>query len=178
MQQGLDTASTPGRIPWLETSIPEFADTEFILHSTAHSLAALVHDARNMVAAMDLYCDLLEEPGVLSAPFHHYASELRLVGRASRTLLEKLATAEILRSVETASRTHNASVLTRRLPRGSGQQMEQLPESISFRPSKTGMASANSPRTLARGNYRRNFHLGRSVENLADELHANHNLLA
>ena len=64
---------------------------QFRQPSMAENLAALIHDARNMVAAMDLYCDLLKEPGVLSAPFSHYAGELRLVSGASWRLLEKLA---------------------------------------------------------------------------------------
>ncbi|MGA3010030.1 MAG: sensor histidine kinase, partial [Terracidiphilus sp.] len=43
-----------------------------------------------MVTALWLYCDLLEEPGVLNPTFHHYAGELRLVAAASRRLVEKL----------------------------------------------------------------------------------------
>jgi hypothetical protein len=43
-----------------------------------------------MVTALGLYCDLLEEPGVLATPFVHYGSELRLVAAASRRLVEKL----------------------------------------------------------------------------------------
>jgi two-component sensor histidine kinase len=43
-----------------------------------------------MVAALSVYCDLLEEPGVLSRAFAHYGSELRLVTAASRRLVEKL----------------------------------------------------------------------------------------
>jgi len=38
----------------------------------------------NMVAALGLYCDLLEEPGVFSEPFRHYGSELKMVASASR----------------------------------------------------------------------------------------------
>jgi hypothetical protein len=41
------------------------------------SVAEVAHDARNMVTALGLYCDLLEEPGVLATPFTHYGSELR-----------------------------------------------------------------------------------------------------
>jgi hypothetical protein len=59
--------------------------------SVANSLAGLVHDARNVVAAMDLYCDLLAEPEVLSAEWRHYAADLRLVSGAGRRLLDKLA---------------------------------------------------------------------------------------
>src|ERR1035437_1721568 len=60
------------------------------LRSEGESLAQVAHDARNMVTALGLYCDLLEEPGVLGAPFRHYGSELRLVATASRRLVEKL----------------------------------------------------------------------------------------
>ena len=54
------------------------------------SLSEVAHDARNMVTALGLYCDLLEEPGVLSPSFLQYGSELRLVASASRRLVEKL----------------------------------------------------------------------------------------
>lgn len=54
-------------------------------------IAELAHDARNMVTALYLYCDLLEEPGVLAAAHHHYARELRLVADASQRLVEKLS---------------------------------------------------------------------------------------
>jgi signal transduction histidine kinase len=43
-----------------------------------------------MVTALGLYCDLLDEPGVLGTPFAHYSTELRLVAAASRRLVEKL----------------------------------------------------------------------------------------
>ncbi len=58
------------------------------------SLAEVAHDARNMVAALDLYCDLLDQPGVLGAAFAHYSGELRLVAAASRKLVEKLVAFE------------------------------------------------------------------------------------
>jgi hypothetical protein len=38
------------------------------------NLAELAHDARNMVTALGLYCDLLDEPGVLGAPYAHYGN--------------------------------------------------------------------------------------------------------
>lgn len=60
------------------------------LRCGGESLAEVAHDARNMVTALGLYCDLLEEPGVLTAPFLHYAGELRLVATASRRLMGKL----------------------------------------------------------------------------------------
>lgn len=55
------------------------------------TVAEVAHDARNMMTALGLYCDLLEEPGVLASPFAHYGGELRLVAAASRRLVERLA---------------------------------------------------------------------------------------
>jgi signal transduction histidine kinase len=65
-------------------------ETLATLRGHGESLAEVAHDARNMVTALGLYCDLLEEPGVLATPFFHYGSELRLVAAASRRLVEKL----------------------------------------------------------------------------------------
>jgi hypothetical protein len=65
-----------------------------VLGTHGESLAEVVHDARNMVTALDLYCDLLQEPGVLAGPFVHYGDELRLVAAASRRLLDKLVSVQ------------------------------------------------------------------------------------
>jgi signal transduction histidine kinase len=62
------------------------------LQCAGESLAAVAHDARNMVTALGLYCDLLEEPGVLAPAYVHYGGELRLLAAASRRLVEKLVT--------------------------------------------------------------------------------------
>ena len=67
-------------------------ETLATLRGEGESLAEVAHDARNMVTALGLYCDLLDEQGVLAAPFLHYADELRLVATASRRLVEKLLT--------------------------------------------------------------------------------------
>ena len=66
-------------------------ETLAAIHNHGESLGELAHDARNMVTALSLYCDLLEEPGVLPPAHRHYGSELRLVAEASRRLVEKLA---------------------------------------------------------------------------------------
>ncbi len=65
-------------------------ETLATLRRGGESLAEVAHDARNMVTALGLYCDLLEEPGVLATAYTHYGSELRLVAAASRRLVEKL----------------------------------------------------------------------------------------
>jgi signal transduction histidine kinase len=65
-------------------------ETLATLHSHGESLVEVAHDARNMVTALCLYCDLLEEPGVLTPSYLHYGNELRLVAAASRRLVEKL----------------------------------------------------------------------------------------
>jgi signal transduction histidine kinase len=59
------------------------------------TVSEVAHDARNMVTALALYCDLLSEPGVLSDGYTHYANELRLVAAASRRLVEKLMVVDV-----------------------------------------------------------------------------------
>jgi signal transduction histidine kinase len=69
-------------------------ETLTALGKHGENVAEIAHDARNMVTALDLYCDLLKEPGVLATPFAHYSGELRLVAAASRRLVEKLVSLE------------------------------------------------------------------------------------
>jgi signal transduction histidine kinase len=94
------------------------------LHGGGESLAAVAHDARNMVTALGLYCDLLEEPGVLTPSFHHYASELRLVATASRRLVEKLLALDLrLESPANHSLPAGAGLATAATAaRGAGRQ--------------------------------------------------------
>jgi signal transduction histidine kinase len=75
--------------------VEEVVGTLATLRNEGESLAELAHDARNMVTALGLYCDLLEEPGVLATQFTHYADELRLVAAASRRLVEKLVSLDV-----------------------------------------------------------------------------------
>ena len=65
------------------------------LRGGSESLADVAHDTRNMVTALGLYCDLLEEPGVLNPDFRHYGAELRLVAKASRRLVERLVALDL-----------------------------------------------------------------------------------
>jgi signal transduction histidine kinase len=73
-----------------EKRVETVVETLISMNTHGESLGELAHDARNMVTALSLYCDLLEEPGVLAVPHRHYGSELRLVAEASRRLVEKL----------------------------------------------------------------------------------------
>jgi signal transduction histidine kinase len=50
----------------------------------------LLHDARNLMGTLGLYCDLLSMPGVLKMEHRQYAEELRLVGSRSGALIERL----------------------------------------------------------------------------------------
>ncbi len=87
-----ETAQTPDNNRGsMRGRVQAFAETLASSHRQSESLSELAHDARNMVTALALYCDLLEEPGVLSLPCRHYAAELRLVVASSRRLVEKLA---------------------------------------------------------------------------------------
>lgn len=70
--------------------VEKVIETLASLRSRGESIAEVAHDARNMVTALTIYCDLLAVPGVLGNGFAHYAQELRLVAAASRRLVEKL----------------------------------------------------------------------------------------
>lgn len=147
----------------------------------AEEIGALAHDARNMLLALDLYCDLLDEPGVLCAPFRHYAGELRLVAGASRRLVEKLAL------LECGEHRHGNQKVHEREPEQAG--LEQVgPTLVSMsaaRPyvrsyaqyrfsEKAELPIANWPR-FAR---RQILHAVRPIESMAEELLANQNLLS
>jgi signal transduction histidine kinase len=123
------------------------------LSSRSESLEEVAHDARNMVTALGLYCDLLEEPGVLATPFLHYGNELRLVAAASRRLVEKLVTLETRAAPEAASSQEEM----RRLGRLPGK------ESAWGRPEQPG---------------RWDLMPAEPISSLAEELLANRNLLA
>jgi signal transduction histidine kinase len=70
----------------------EAALRAFNPHAIAgESLAEVAHEARNMVAALGLYCDLLTEPGVLTTTHQHYGNQLKMVAAASRRLVDRLA---------------------------------------------------------------------------------------
>jgi signal transduction histidine kinase len=128
------------------------------LRGGGESLAEIAHDARNMVTALGLYCDLLEEPGVLATQYSHYGSELRLVAAASRRLVEKLVAVE-------SSRPTEAGGPRTALP-GSG------PVAMARRPVQA--------ETAAQARQARRWELlpALPIENLAAELAANRNLLA
>lgn len=59
-------------------------------HRTDAQDEGLLHDARNLIGALGLYCDLLSMPGVLKPEHSHYAEELRLLGTRSGALIEHL----------------------------------------------------------------------------------------
>ncbi len=107
----------------------------------------LAHDARNMVTALTLYCDLLAEPGVLMPGYRHYAAELRVVADASRKLVDKLARADGPRF---------------RAPMGALASSHRQ-ESAIIPAKKTSM--------------RLDPECGEWISDLGEELHANRNLL-
>ena len=86
--------------------VERVVESRAALGRRSESLSAVAHDARNMVAALLLYCDLLGEPGVFAAGFSHYADELRQVAAASRRLVEKLVTLDASAQEKTAMPLH------------------------------------------------------------------------
>ncbi len=128
-------------------------ETLATMHRGGESLAAVAHDARNMVTALGLYCDLLEQPGVLAPPFAHYGNELQLVAAASRRLVEKLVALDTEKNPEfTRLRTGLADLARRPVrPVSEGRFLQE---------------------------HRWDLMPPMPIENLAAELLANRNLLA
>lgn len=77
-----------------QSRVDSVVETLATLGTRGQDMAELAHDARNMFTALDLYCDLLQEPGVLAPAFAHYGGELRLVAAASRRLVNRLISAD------------------------------------------------------------------------------------
>jgi signal transduction histidine kinase len=157
------------------------------LGSRGESLAEVAHDARNMVTALGLYCDLLEEPGVLAVPYAHYGSELRLVAAASRRLVEKLV------ALDTQAARENGGIDLQ----ATGQQTRPGAEARGLRAETIGSVEHSSgsgagppsgfgsglapERTSWRGAERtRHWEamFSEPIGNLAAELLANRNLLS
>lgn len=88
--------------------VDKVVDILTTMTTRGEDVAEIAHDACNMVAALDLYCDLLQAPGVLGVPFSHYGGELRLVAAASRRLVDKLMLIEGAKAPTSASKTGGA----------------------------------------------------------------------
>ncbi len=161
--RALDRQKTPGR-----KRVETVVETLSALRTSGETLAEAAHDARNMVTALGLYCDLLEEPGVLANPFVHYGHELRLVAAASRRLVEKIAAIDA---------QMDSSAATATLPAGS------IPGAAPRKPQIDGTAvldrtSDQNPASLSHACRRWDLLPAMPVANLAAELIANRNLLA
>lgn len=143
------------------------------LESGAENLAAVAHDARNVVSALGLYGDLLDQPGVLTPEFTHYADELRLLAAASRRLVEKLVALDMRPAplpaeparFERGPNPHTQSWARRRIEQQSGNSTERQPGHLpehDIRGQISGWDLLPSP----------------PVADLAAELEATRNLLA
>jgi signal transduction histidine kinase len=88
--------------------VDKVVDILTTMTTSGEEVAEIAHDACNMVTALDLYCDLLQEPGVLAGPFSHYGGELRLVAAASRRLVDKLMVIEAAKAPASAIKFNDA----------------------------------------------------------------------
>jgi len=134
-------------------------ETLATLRGEGENLAEVAHDTRNMVTALALYCDLLEEPGVLATPYLHYGSELRLVAAASRRLVERLVALDTRGVAGTAS---------------SGGSVCEMEGSLA----KIAAAANRSPGDRLETFRQWDLMPSRPIDNLAEELLGNRNLLA
>jgi signal transduction histidine kinase len=176
---------------WVETVVETLAT----LRGHGETLPEVAHDARNMVTALGLYCDLLEESGVLATPFMHYGHELRLVAAASRRLVEKIVAIDAQRDLPGAA--GEGGVPGTAFPRTQATALAQTIDTLSWAaqgdPEHAGSsifdrdpgsdASDLGTEGIAnpgRANASRRWDLlpAVPVANLAAELLANRNLLA
>ena len=154
---------TQGRTGAERQRVEAVVETLANLHNQGETLAEVAHDARNMVTALGLYCDLLEEPGVLTSPFAHYGNELRLVAAASRRLVEKLV--ELDQHQEPAGTGPAAIVdLHSTMDMGNWYPIPALP--------------ASNPRSQRQRNRLWDLLPAEPIDNLAAEVAANRNLLS
>jgi signal transduction histidine kinase len=163
MEQQMEQMEQQATVGAERRRVEAVVETLANLRGRGESLESVAHDARNMVTALGLYCDLLEEPGVLATQFLHYGSELRLVAAASRRLVEKLVAldSQAAPGIAFAFDGHRspAGLLAESAAGGAGE----LP--------------AFARGGLARGETWELFP-AEPIDNLAAELKANRNLLA
>lgn len=86
------------RVPARRASMPSLLPAHKVLGkkkgrpaASGEPLAAVAHDARNLLATLRLYCELLAAPGVLAFSHRHFASELQIVAATCSGLVEQLA---------------------------------------------------------------------------------------
>jgi signal transduction histidine kinase len=103
MQQMQQTEQSTGLRGTERKRVEAVVETLATARTKGENLAEVAHDTRNMVTALALYCDLLDEPGVLAKPYVHYGNELRLVAAASRRLVERLVALDTRQGWGTAS---------------------------------------------------------------------------
>ena len=165
--------------------VEKVVETLATLGSRGESLSEVAHDARNMVTALGLYCDLLEEPGVLAVAFTHYAHELRLVAAASRRLVEKLVTLDANAFPDGHAQTLLQAHAGRRTALAASEAISAAGPSAGTRAGGdvagavlAGRSPAAHAATPEEGNRRWDLLPALPISNLAAELMANRNLLA
>ena len=170
--------------------VERVVETLATLRGRGESISEIAHDARNMVTALGLYCDLLEEPCVLAAPFAHYAQELRLVAAASRRLVEKLVMLDANTSADGGAQALLRANTERRTALESDPDTIPNPSIVKRAGvNATSVAFAGSERSPAakpssdgRNREERNRHWdllpALPISNLAAEMLANRNLLS
>jgi signal transduction histidine kinase len=165
MLLGQRTDASPAKRKRIEAVVETLAS----LHRESESLAGLAHDARNMVTALALYCDLLEEPGVLGTAYRHYGGELRLLAAASRRLVEKILALDTKLDAERSAQPGSQ--------RGSAAEALSV---LSHRLSREAARNGGSATSISQAAQRQNWEAlpVAPINNLARELTANRNLLA
>ena len=77
----------------------------------ANGLAGVSHELRNLLTALNLYSELLAEPGVLADPHCHMAEEIKLIANAGKSLLDRMNQLSMPASVTPASSARDIPAL-------------------------------------------------------------------
>ena len=144
------------------------------LRSQGESLAEVAHDASNMVTALGLYCDLLEEPGVLATPFTALWKRAAAGGRGQPPAGGKAGGAGRQRDPRPRLIDAGAGSTRGRIALDASSERPGLDCSTS----SPGRAANVHGRNRARAAGRWDLMPAAPIENLAAELLANRNLLA
>jgi signal transduction histidine kinase len=125
--------------------------------SIANYPAGLAHDARNLLAAMDIYCELLKAPGVLDAEHRHLADELLLLRDSSSSLVDRM--------------------LVQALQLGTGGHPEP-DATIPFNPAALSAIATDTLDSAASSSTMNDLPGRKRVDDVASELLASHKMLA
>jgi len=129
---------------------------------------------------LGLFCDLLEEPGVLTPAYAHFGKELRLVAQASRQLVEKLVSLEERRAESGAPQNSVTEIRIASPATDTSILANPTVADLHANTADDSAARARESRKSSLARQKKHWEMTPSVpiSDLATDLRANRNLLA